>query len=134
MKWFPAPDINHRISHLITHLDLTHADAARIFCFRSQGSVGRTTARIWSLPSIWQLALNEKPGYCLEVISEKFDRLSLDNQERVLIHELMHIPRTFSGSLSPHRNSSRRIFRRYHDEVENLYRSLKIKSFEALHS
>lgn len=133
MKWLLAPDIKRRVKHLVVNLSFTHADPERIFCFRSTGSSGRATARIWSLPTIWQQALGEKPGYCLEVISERFDRLSADNQEKVLIHELLHIPKTFSGSLSPHRNPFRRTFRRYQDIVENLYRNLKVKSFEEIY-
>ncbi|HBC72710.1 hypothetical protein A2379_01910 [Candidatus Amesbacteria bacterium RIFOXYB1_FULL_47_13] len=132
MQWKPAPDIASRISFLVSQLRLTHIRAERIICFRSQGSQGRSTARIWSLPRIWQIALDTPPHYCLEVIAEKFDRLSLSDQEKVLIHELIHVPKTFSGALVPHRSrlAGRRTFRHYHDLVDQLYYSLSVKSYE----
>jgi predicted metallopeptidase len=130
MHWETASDISRRVTFLIHELQLSYIKPGQIFCFRGFGSSGRATARIWSLPTIWQLALNIDPHYCLEVIADKFDRLSLPEQEKVLIHELMHIPKTFSGSLVPHRTSKHRTFRHYHDTVEALFRQLKTRSYE----
>jgi predicted metallopeptidase len=130
MIWHQAPDVARRIKFISAHLHFTHIIPKQIFCFRSSGSSGRATARIWSLPQIWQKALKVSPGYCLEVIGEKYDRLSESQQEKVLIHELLHIPGTFSGSLSPHRNLRRRTFRHYHDQVERLFQSLSKKSYD----
>lgn len=130
MKFEKAKDIQHRIEYLVRELSLTHITAKNLVCFRSYGSSGRARARIWSMPGIWQLALNIDPHYCIEVISEKFDNQSLDDQERILIHELMHIPKTFSGALVPHRNHKHRTFRHYHDTVETLFDSLMAKSYE----
>lgn len=132
MLWNFAPDISERINFLVKHLTLDYIRPVNIVCFRSRGSVSRATARIWSLPTIWQQALDVGPHYCLEVIGEKFDRLSADDQERVLIHELLHIPKTFSGALVPHRSRAhgRKTFRHYHDTVEALFMSLTRKSFQ----
>lgn len=131
MHWQAAPDITRRITFLVERLNLVHIDPKRIVCFESQGSTSSARARIWSLPTIWQQALGVEPHYCVEVLSEKFDRLSPDDQERVLIHELLHIPKTFSGALVPHRHraSGRRTYRHYHDTVEALFRSLSSKSY-----
>src|SRR3989344_436590 len=129
MKWTLDPNITKRINFLVNELSLDHISSGQIFSFRSHGSSSRATARIWSLPTIWQQALNVRPHYCLEVISERFDRLNLDDQERVLIHELMHIPKTFSGALVPHRTHRHRSFRHYHDTVESFYQSLIKKSY-----
>lgn len=52
---------------------------------------------------IWFDALAMKPIYIIEVISEEYDRLQPLEQERVIIHELMHIPSKFSGGFVPHR-------------------------------
>jgi predicted metallopeptidase len=130
MEWSPSPQILKRIKFLVRHLQMSNVDPNRVFCFISTGSSSRAIARIWSLPKIWQAALSTGPGYCLEVISEKFNRLSLAEQEKVLIHELLHIPQSFSGSLVPHRNSRHRTFRHYHDRVDDLYNSLAVKSFD----
>lgn len=116
-----ASDISKRIIRLVRLLDLGHITSQNLICFRSTGSTGRARARIWSLPKIWQMALSVEAHYCIEVISEKFDNLSQDDQDRVLIHELMHIPQNFSGALVPHRNHKHRTFRHYHDTVEALF-------------
>jgi len=130
MTWSPAPDITSRIKFLIFHLQFKNISSHRIFSFRSQGSSSRATARIWSLPRIWQQALMVEPGYCLEVISERFDKLRPDDQEKVLIHELLHIPKSFSGSLVPHRSAHHRSFRHYHDTVNSLFNKLTLKSYQ----
>ena len=132
MHWFPDPEVSRRIKHLITHLKLSHVLPEQVFCFTSRGSSSRATARIWSLPRIWQQALNTEPAYCLEVISERFNKLNSDDQERVLIHELLHIPKTFSGALVPHRSRfhNRRTYKHYHDTVESLFKSLLRKSYQ----
>jgi len=130
MNWQPASDITSRIHFLVKNLDLDFINPDYIYCFRSTGSSGRAIARIWSLPTIWQLALNVPGGYCLEVISEKFDKQTLEQQEHTLIHELLHIPHTFSGALVPHRTAKHRTYRHYHDTVETLFRSLSKRSYE----
>lgn len=109
---------------------MPNVEPLRVFCFESVGSSSRAIARIWSLPRIWQQALNTPAGYCLEIISEKFNRMSPSEQEKVLIHELLHIPKSFSGSLVAHRNSRHRTFRHYHDTVETLFNQLSIKSYD----
>lgn len=67
-------------------------------------------ARIWSFGKIWQLALNQKPAYIIEVISEKFDSLSDKEKNNVLLHEIAHIPNNFSGALVPHIRRGKRNF------------------------
>lgn len=122
MDFYKAPDIQKRLTLLVKKLDLAHLDGRRIIAFRSTGSRARARARIWSFPRIWQMALGVKAHYCIEVLSEKFDRLSEKDQTRILIHELLHIPKNFSGALLPHRGRGRRIDRR---EVEKLFKKLK---------
>lgn len=104
MEWEKAPDVKREVVKLARQLDFKHISLKRVYCFRSRGSTSRARARIWSLPRIWQQALQTQSGYCLEVISEKFDKLSDKEKKQILIHELLHIPKTFSGSLLPHRN------------------------------
>lgn len=85
---------------------------------RGTGSTSRAIARIWSLPRPWQLTLKVKPQYIIEVIAERFDNLSFQDQDRTLLHELMHIPKTFSGALVSHRGRFHRINNK---TVESLY-------------
>ena len=87
----------------------THLQKDSIFCVRSRGAKTRAIARIYSFPQALQVALKTKPKYVIEVISEKFDKLSSENKDKVLIHELMHIPKTFSGALVPHKCFGRKL-------------------------
>ncbi|MCH7951853.1 metallopeptidase [Patescibacteria group bacterium] len=123
LQLHPAPDIKHRIRAILRALDFPHIDAKRVICFRSHGSTSRARARIWSFPRIWQKALDLKPHYVIEVLSEKFDKLNRDDQTKILIHELMHIPKTFSGALLPHRGRGKR--RIDHRSIENLFKQYK---------
>jgi len=109
MEWENAPDIKSEIKEITRHLDFSHVNLSRVVCFRSFGSTSRARARIWSFPRVWQKALGQPAAYIIEVISEKFDRLSQDEQKKILIHELLHIPKNFSGSLLPHRGRGKGI-------------------------
>lgn len=109
MKWEKAHDIKKEIDKIICRLNFSYISPDQIICFRSFGSKSRARARIWSFPKVWQLALNLPPYYVIEVLSTKFDHLSYDDKTRILIHELLHIPKNFSGSLLPHRGRKRSI-------------------------
>lgn len=83
-------------------LDLFHVIPQFVYCYRSKGSESRSTvARIHGLSRIWQQVLLRSPEYVVEVISERYERLSKEDKENFLIHELMHIPKGFSGGFRP---------------------------------
>ncbi len=124
MEWDFAPDIKKAIKEITKSLPFGHVDTKRVVCFRSLGSSSRARARIWSLPRVWQKALGVPAHYVLEVISERFDNLSPDDKYRVLIHELLHIPKNFSGALLPHRGRGKRIDAQ---NVEKLFREFLLK-------
>lgn len=105
----PAFDIQKRLEKIVESIGFNHIRIEQLHCFRSQGAHTRAYARIWSFPKIWQMALEMDPHYSIEVIAEKFDKLDRENQDRVLIHELLHIPKNFSGSLLSHRGRGRKI-------------------------
>jgi len=99
-----AEDIGAKIKDILHKLQITHIDESRVACVRSKGSNSkRIIARCHGLPRIMQLALNQKPHYVIEVISEKFDKLSKQEQTKTLIHELMHIPHSFGGGFRAHK-------------------------------
>ena len=99
-----AKDIGSKIKDIIHRLQMTHVDGSRVACIRSKGSKSkRVIARCHGLSKIIQLALNQKPHYVIEVVSERFDKLSKEEQTKVLIHELMHIPHSFGGGFRAHK-------------------------------
>ncbi|MGB6839164.1 MAG: putative metallopeptidase [Microgenomates group bacterium] len=110
VDWQPAPDIDKRIKKLVKVLGLSWIREKSIYSFRSKNSKTRACARIWGLSRIWQKALKKNPSYIIEVISEKFDKLSQTEQDKVLLHEISHIPKNFSGSLVPHYRKGKRKF------------------------
>lgn len=122
MRWLPAPDLQRQVVRIISRLGFSHLKPEQILLFRSFGSRSRARARIWGLPRIWQQGLKVKPHYCLEVLGEKFDCLGKEDQQKVLIHELLHIPTNFSGTLLPHRGRGKPIDRR---TIERLFRQFK---------
>jgi len=118
-------DIQGKAEDIVEVLGLKHVNQFRIICMRSTGSTANAYARIWNLPKIWQKALDVKTYYIIEVISEKFDPLPEEDQERVLIHELLHIPKTFSGALVPHECFGKMIDARTVEKIHSAYRERK---------
>ena len=108
MDWQEALDVKKDIEKILSILDLSYINSKQIFCFRTTGSKSRSYARVWCFPKIFQTALNIKPAYVIEVLSKYYDKLNEDERMKVLIHELLHIPKNFSGALVPHKASSGR--------------------------
>jgi predicted metallopeptidase len=99
-----AEDIDLRVKEIIRKLKMTHIDECRVICLRSRGSGSkRVIARCHGLPRIMQVALMQKPHYIIEILSERFDRLSREDQTKVLIHEVLHIPHSFGGGFRSHK-------------------------------
>lgn len=109
LEWQNAPDVKKQISKILKVIDLPHVEVKRIFCYRTVGSKSRAYARIWSMPKIFQHALDLEPAYVIEVLTKYYDNLSDDEKSKVLIHELLHIPKNFSGALVPHVTRSRHL-------------------------
>ena len=118
MRWELCRKTHARLQWIVGALGFRHVDPARIFCVRGYGSTSEAWARIWGLPALWQQVLGIGPAYVVEIIEPEFGRLPQDEQDRILIHELLHIPRTFSGAIRPHRTPTFRINRR---TVERYY-------------
>lgn len=120
IEYSDAPDVKRLADEIADSLDLFHVVQQFVFCVRSRGSESRRTiARIHGFGRIWQETLNLPPSYVIEVISERYDRLSLDDREKTIIHELLHIPKGFTGGFRPHKGYID------HEIVESLHRTFK---------
>ena len=96
-------DIKRKIELIIRTLDFKHINPERVYCIRSHGSSSRgIIARCHSLPKILQQVLSIEPAYVIEIISETFDKQREEEQVKTLIHELLHIPKTFGGGFLHH--------------------------------
>ncbi len=118
-----APDIDRLIRVVLRRIPYNHIKAAHITGMRSHKATSRAYARIWGFPKIWQMALNLEPHYVIEVLSHHFDKLSDDDKTRTIIHELMHIPKNFSGALVPHRGRHLKINHRTIEQMFQIYKS-----------
>jgi predicted metallopeptidase len=103
MEYFPAPEIDHEILRIIRSLGWDHIHSNRVRAIRSRGTRSRRIiARCHGLPKALQMGLSLPAHYVIEVVSEKYDRLSEEEQVKTLIHELLHIPRIFGGGFRHH--------------------------------
>jgi predicted metallopeptidase len=102
MKYEYAPDIQ-KIAEEISIMLFPHVKLDRVKCFRSYGTSSRhTIARCHTIGKLIQKAMNVPSFYVLEFLSERFDKLNQEEQIKVIIHELMHIPQTFGGGFRHH--------------------------------
>jgi predicted metallopeptidase len=104
IKYEEALDVKRLADEIAQTLDFFNIVPQFVFCVRSIGSESkRTIARIHGLGKIWQEVLNLPSAYVIEVISERYDKLCETEKEKTIIHELLHIPKGFSGGFRPHR-------------------------------
>lgn len=119
IKYEEAGDIKRKIELIALALDMKHLSVDRIFCIRSYGSKSRNIiARCHSLPKVMQLCLKTKPAYIIEVINKNFNKQTEDEKTKTLIHELLHIPKSFGGGFRHHNVVRKRT-------VEKLYKIYK---------
>ena len=112
IRYCPATDVKSLLEEIANKLGFSHVLVDRVLCLRSRGSKAtHTIARIHGLPRVWQKALAVKAHYVVEVISERYDGLTQDEKERVIIHELLHVPKSFQGGFRHHKGwiTSKRI-------------------------
>ncbi len=120
MKYSPAPEIKEQIEFLVQQMKFDHIIPAQIHCIRSFDAKTRAIARIWGMAKLFSEVAGFPPTYIIEVNAKLYDKQSEREKIKTLIHELMHIPKTFSGALLSHRG-------RYHAindrEVEKILRN-----------
>jgi len=121
-----APDVKKLVDKIVDNLDLSHVVPRSVHCYRSKGSKSkRIIARIHGFGRIWQEALGLPPAYIIEVLSERYDRLSQEDKEKTLIHELLHIPKGFKGGFRPHKGY---ISRRRVDSLHKEYTKKRLET------
>jgi predicted metallopeptidase len=114
-----APDIEKKLRRFARKLKMDYIDLDRVRGVRSYGSTGKgTVARCHALPKVMQLALGIEAHYVIEILTENYNRQTPEERDKILIHELMHIPETFGGGFRMHRDHVTR------KNVEKLYRKL----------
>src|SRR3989344_2845127 len=102
MKYEYAPDLKEKMNEIVKTLGMEHIDLNRVECLRSRGSSSRRTiARCHTIGKLMQKAMKTKAFYAIEFL-ERFEKLSKKEQDKVIIHELMHIPNTFGGGFRQH--------------------------------
>ena len=102
MRYQDAPDLKLRMYDIVETLKMDHIDVFRVECLRSFGSSSRgTLARCHALGKLMQRAMKTKAFYAIEFL-ERFEKLSKKDQDKVIIHELMHIPKSFGGGFRHH--------------------------------
>jgi predicted metallopeptidase len=102
MKYEFSPELQAKAEDVCRVL-FPHVRCDRIKCYRSRGTSTRgTIARCHAMGKIMQEALGVDAFYVLEFITERFDRMSEEDKVKVIIHELMHIPKTFGGGFRHH--------------------------------
>lgn len=121
MKYDFAPDLQARMEDIARTLAMEHVDLARVKCFRSKGSsTKRTIARCHTIGKLMQQTIGVKAHYAIEFL-ERFEKLPTEEQDKVIIHELLHIPKTFGGGFRQHDFVCEENIKVLHDQ----YRSMK---------
>jgi predicted metallopeptidase len=104
IEYSQAPDVKGLADEIVESLGLYHIVPQFVHCVRSRGSASRRIiARIHGFGKIWQETLHLPASYVIEVISERYDKLSEEDREKTIIHELLHIPAGFAGGFRPHK-------------------------------
>jgi predicted metallopeptidase len=122
MKYEHAPDLKARMKEIVNVLgsDMGHIDIERVECLRGYGSrCKRTIARCHALGKLLQKAMKTKAFYAIEFL-EHFDKMNKKEQDKVIIHELMHIPKSFGGGFRHHDYVKKRSIDKLHKRYEEL--------------
>ena len=69
-----------------------------------------------------QKAIGVPAHYALEFIHEQFDKLNEEEKVKTIIHELMHIPKSFGGGFRHHDHVCDKNINFIYEKFENLKR------------
>ncbi|NPA97366.1 MAG: metallopeptidase [Crenarchaeota archaeon] len=99
------PTLTRVVRRIVRELGLTYIDTRRVAVVRNLDSRSSAYARIYCVPRPISIAFGIGPLYAIEIIDRNFRSLDCESKISVLVHELLHIPKSFSGGLVPHRSS-----------------------------
>jgi predicted metallopeptidase len=119
IRYFKVQEEEERMRRIVRLLKMEHIDLNKVRVIGSTGSKSRAIARIWPIPRAVSYAFDLGTLYTIELIWERYYMLGDDDKDKVMIHELLHIPGKFSGGLRPH---GKKVNQR---EVNKLFRQLK---------
>jgi len=125
MIYEPAPEIEQKAREIIEKLELSHIDIENIACIRSFGSKSRAIARCHALGKVMQKAMKRKAFYTLEFISERFDKMSEEDKIKTIIHELLHIPKSFGGGFKHHNYVKEKTVNKFYEQFVRNSQELK---------
>ena len=126
MRYIDAPDLKERTLEIINILNMSHIKPERIECIRSYGSSTRNTiARCHALGKVMQKAMKTHAFYTIEFL-ELFDKLHKKDQDKTIIHELLHIPKSFGGGFRHHDYVCEKNVKLLHQRFENLRKNASL--------
>ncbi|BBG22811.1 putative metallopeptidase [Sulfuracidifex tepidarius] len=119
IRYFEVQEEEERMRRIVRLLKMEYIDPRKVRVVGSLGSKGRAIARIWSVPRAVSFGFGLGTLYAIELVWERYSLLNDDTKDKVMIHELLHIPSKFSGGLRPH---GKKVNQR---EVNKLFRKMK---------
>lgn len=123
MKYFFSDFWTLRAKEIAQKLSLSHVDLDRVSVIKSSGSKSRRTiARIHTIGKVMQAGMRQAPFYTIELLSERFDKQPEEEQVKTIIHELLHIPKSFGGGFRSHRRFVN------HKTVEEAFKKISLVS------
>ena len=100
VEYTEAPELKERAIKIAGKLNLAHIDFDRVHFYRYTCDT-RTCAKITGFFKTLQLAYPHiNPFYVITFNDHNFSRESEQEQNQTILHELLHIPKTFSGEFS----------------------------------
>ncbi len=101
MRIYRDPYGEEVVKELIKYLEINRLRPKGFKVVRSNSETS-AIARIWGVSRVLQVGLGVEPTYVIELVEPRFSNLPCKEKLRTLIHEIAHVPKTFSGYVRPH--------------------------------
>lgn len=100
VEYIEAPELKEKAIEIAKLFNLDHIDFDRVHFYRYSCKT-RTCAKITGFFKTLQLAYPHiRPFYVITFNNYNFLRETEQQQRQTILHELLHIPKTFSGEFS----------------------------------